>query len=84
MQNKPIIAVLRGGSANEREISLRSGAAVVEGLQQAGYEVLDWSVDGLTDVIALVQQAPRPLLVFNVLHGRGGEDGQLQALLDVL
>lgn len=41
MQNKPIIAVLRGGSANEREISLRSGAAVVEGLQQAGYEVLD-------------------------------------------
>lgn len=84
MQNKPIIAVLRGGSANEREISLRSGAAVVEGLQQAGYEVLDWSVDGLTDVIELVQQAPRPLLVFNVLHGRGGEDGQLQALLDVL
>jgi D-alanine-D-alanine ligase len=78
------IAVLRGGSASEREVSLRSGAAVVAALTAAQVPVLDWTINNLSEVIALVTQAPRPLVVFNALHGKGGEDGQLQALLDIL
>lgn len=80
----PTLAVVRGGSAREREVSLSSGAAVIQALQAAQYSVLDWAISELSDIIDLVRQAPRPLLVVNLLHGRGGEDGQLQALLDVL
>lgn len=78
------IAVLRGGSASERAVSLNSGAAVIAALQQTHHRVLDWTIEHLSDVFELVANAPRPLVVFNALHGRGGEDGQLQAILDVL
>ncbi len=78
------IAVLRGGNASERAVSLNSGAAVIAALKQDNYLVLDWTIDSLAEVFALVATAPRPLIVFNALHGRGGEDGQLQAILDAL
>ncbi|MCI4411118.1 MAG: D-alanine--D-alanine ligase [Thiotrichales bacterium] len=78
------IAVLRGGNASERAVSLNSGAAVIAALKQDNYRVLDWTIDNLAEVFALVATAPRPLIVFNALHGRGGEDGQLQAILDAL
>ncbi len=78
------VAVLRGGNASEREVSLRSGAAVFAALERQQVKVLDWSIHHISEVINLVAHAPRPLLVFNMVHGRGGEDGQLQALLDVL
>lgn len=78
------VAVVRGGSANEREVSLRSGAEVFAALERQGVAVLDWNITQIADVIALAGQAPRPLMVFNMVHGRGGEDGQLQALLDTL
>ncbi|MCH9742899.1 MAG: D-alanine--D-alanine ligase [Proteobacteria bacterium] len=78
------IAVLRGGNASERAVSLNSGAAVIAALKQDNYLVLDWTIDNLAEVFALVATAPRPLIVFNALHGRGGEDGQLQAILDAL
>jgi D-alanine-D-alanine ligase len=78
------IAVLRGGNASERAVSLNSGAAVIAALKQDNYCVLDWTIDNLAEVFALVATAPRPLIVFNALHGRGGEDGQLQAILDAL
>lgn len=78
-----VIAVLRGGDASEREVSLRSGAAVLDALQQADVSVEDWVVADVQEVLVRVQQR-RPAMVFNALHGRGGEDGQLQALLDVM
>lgn len=83
-QIKTTIAVVRGGSASEREVSLRSGAAVIAALQSAGEPVLDWTINHLSDMMTLLENTPRPLMVFNALHGKGGEDGQLQALLDIM
>lgn len=78
------IAILRGGSASEREISLRSGGAVLAACQQAGWPVEDWVVNDIADVIPLLASKSEKPFIFNTVHGRGGEDGQLQALLDVL
>jgi D-alanine-D-alanine ligase len=79
-----LIAVVRGGDASEREVSLRSGAAVLAALQRQNMNVVDWTIDKIADVIPLVASLQQPIMVFNMIHGRGGEDGQLQAVLDVL
>lgn len=78
------VAVLKGGWSAEREVSLNSGAAVAKGLRQAGYEVTE--IDVTRDIAALVAALtqPRPDVVFNALHGRWGEDGCLQGLLDIM
>lgn len=75
------IAVLMGGMSAEREVSLSSGAAVVKTLKELGYRTS--SVDAQAD---LAQQlaALKPDLVFNALHGRYGEDGCVQGLLEVM
>ncbi len=77
------VAVLMGGSSVEREVSLVTGKAVAEGLVAAGYEVsrIELGRD-VADVV--VRLAPRPDVVFNALHGRFGEDGRVQGLLDLL
>ncbi|HET7320604.1 MAG TPA: D-alanine--D-alanine ligase [Candidatus Saccharimonadales bacterium] len=74
------VIVLAGGSSDEREISLRSGAAVAEALKLKGHEVqeLDPSQPIPPDTL---KQAD---VVFPVLHGAGGEDGSLQGQLDAL
>jgi D-alanine-D-alanine ligase len=72
------VTVLRGGPSNEREVSLKSGAAVAEGLRKAGHEVFESDISP-TDLAGLNQ--PRDV-VFPVLHGEFGEDGQLQAILE--
>lgn len=74
------VAVLMGGRSAEREVSLRSGAAVVAALGRAGIEAwgIDWQGDLLADL-----GARRPDRVFIALHGRGGEDGQVQGALEV-
>ncbi len=73
------VHVLCGGSSNEREVSLRSGAAVATAAQEAGYEVaiLDPSTTSLAEIGSCD-------VVFPVLHGAGGEDGTLQAELERL
>jgi len=77
------VAVLMGGWSAEREVSLVSGRAASEALRSAGFEVRE--IDVRRDVPWLVDQlTPRPDVVFNALHGRGGEDGTIQALLDLL
>jgi len=72
------VTVLYGGPSSEREVSLVSGQAVIDGLRQAGHEVLpsDISPD---DLSALDKPTD---VVFPVLHGRFGEDGQLQRILE--
>lgn len=71
------VAVLKGGPSSEREISLRSGAAVANGLRAAGYTVEEIDVVGRAlDVPAGIEA------VFIALHGEFGEDGQVQALLN--
>lgn len=75
------VAVLYGGRSAERAVSLKSGKAVLEALQGAGVDA--YGIDAGQD---LAEQliADRPDRVFIALHGRGGEDGSLQGLLESL
>jgi D-alanine-D-alanine ligase len=75
------VAVLMGGWSAEREVSLRSGEACGGALERAGFRV------SLLDVkrdIAEVLQDLRPDVAFNALHGRWGEDGTVQGILETL
>ncbi|MBM3565365.1 MAG: D-alanine--D-alanine ligase [Alphaproteobacteria bacterium] len=77
------VAVLMGGWSAERPVSLASGAAVVQALKRVGYQVA--AIDVQRDMGALLTRLfPRPDAVFNALHGRWGEDGCVQGLLDIL
>jgi D-alanine-D-alanine ligase len=77
------VAVLYGGISAEREVSLSSGAQVIEALRAAGYAVRAIEVgDDLAALIGALE--PRPAAVFNALHGRFGEDGVIQGVLDWL
>jgi D-alanine-D-alanine ligase len=70
-----------GGWSAEREISLRSGKACADALERSGYQVSRIDVD--RDVAATLR-ARKPDAALNVLHGRPGEDGTLQGLLEIL
>lgn len=77
------VAVLMGGWSNEREVSLVSGAAVAKSLAAQGFKVT--TIDFNRDISKLlVALQPRPDAVFNALHGRFGEDGVVQGLLEIL
>ncbi len=77
------VAVLMGGWSSEREVSLVSGAAVANALRDAGYRVT--AIDVQRDVGRLLTRLyPRPDAVFNALHGRYGEDGCIQGVLNIL
>ncbi|MFZ1148640.1 MAG: D-alanine--D-alanine ligase [Xanthobacteraceae bacterium] len=70
-----------GGWSAEREVSLRSGKACAEALVRRGYRVSSLDV---TPEIAAALAATKPDVALNVLHGRPGEDGTLQGLLEIL
>lgn len=77
------VAVLYGGISAEREVSLSTGEQVIGALREAGYEVMPIEVtEDLGAVIAAL--SPPPDAVFNALHGRYGEDGAIQGVLDWL
>ncbi|MFC4206687.1 D-alanine--D-alanine ligase [Vreelandella malpeensis] len=75
------VVVVYGGTSGEREVSLKSGAAVLEALKRQGVDALgfDPREGGLAGLEALA-----PSAVFIALHGRGGEDGTLQGALELL
>ncbi|GAB6140231.1 D-alanine--D-alanine ligase [Methylosoma difficile] len=75
------VAVLMGGSAAERPVSLRSGQAVYEALLSKGVDAIAVDVTGSPIEALAGLKVDR---VFNIIHGRGGEDGVLQGVLDVL
>ncbi|MSP00270.1 MAG: D-alanine--D-alanine ligase [Acetobacteraceae bacterium] len=77
------VAVLHGGISNEREVSLSSGRQVAAALREAGFDV---DLIDVTDDLAALLTAltPKPDAVFNALHGRFGEDGAIQGVLDWL
>ena len=75
------VAVLMGGWSAEREISLRSGKACAEALVRQGFRVT--RIDVGRD-IATVLSTIKPDVALNVLHGRPGEDGTLQGMLEIL
>jgi D-alanine-D-alanine ligase len=75
------VAVLKGGRSLERQVSLRSGARVEDALARLGHDVVGIDVGG--DLVARLRDA-RPDVAFIALHGRDGEDGTVQELLEVL
>jgi len=75
------VAVLMGGWSQEREVSLSSGRGCARALREAGYEVTEVDVD--RDIAARLTEL-RPDVAFNALHGRVGEDGTIQGVLEVL
>jgi D-alanine-D-alanine ligase len=86
------IAVISGGRSSEHEVSLRSGAAVAEGLESAGHEALAvlierdgrWTQDGAPVVLEPAGGLLGADAAFPVLHGPFGEDGTVQGLLECL
>src|SRR5260221_10942925 len=80
---KKRVAVLMGGWSAEREVSLSSGQECATALAKSGYTVR--TIDVTRDLTALTKALhPRPDAVFNALHGRGGEDGTVQGILEFL
>jgi D-alanine-D-alanine ligase len=75
------VAVLMGGWSAERDVSLRSGAACAEALVRLGYRVS--RIDVGRDIAAVLTEL-KPDLALNILHGRPGEDGTLQGVLEIL
>ena len=75
------VAVLYGGWAAERPVSLKSGAAVLAALQASGVDAHGIDVD--RNIIKILQEGGFDR-VFNILHGAGGEDGVLQGALEIL
>lgn len=86
------VAVLAGGRSSEREVSLRSGEAVVRGLEEAGHETVQvtidrdgaWSCDGSPVELVPGDGLLGADVVFPALHGPFGEDGSVQGLLEWL
>ncbi|PZQ43438.1 MAG: D-alanine--D-alanine ligase, partial [Micavibrio aeruginosavorus] len=78
------VALLVGGWSSEREVSLTKGKHVEAALKEAGYSVK--TIDVSRDLQKLVKELStiKPDAVFNNLYGRGGEDGTIQAVLEML
>ncbi len=81
MKRTAKIVVVMGGNSAEREISIRSGAGVMQALQTLGYDAS--SLDYDERFVEAIRER-KPDVVFNALHGPGGEDGHVQALLEYL
>ncbi len=80
-RTNPTVAVLMGGPSAEREVSLSSGAECVNALRDAGFAVVE--IDAGQDLVDRLIAA-KPDVVFNALHGRWGEDGCVQGILEWL
>lgn len=80
-RTSPLVAVIMGGPSAEREVSLSTGRGCIAALREAGYQVA--GVDAGADLCARLQELS-PDVVFNALHGRWGEDGCVQGLLEWL
>ena len=75
------VAVLKGGRSLERQVSLRSGARVEDALERLGHDVV--ALDVSQDLIGRLREAS-PDVAFIAMHGRDGEDGTVQELLEIL
>src|SRR5688572_25687046 len=78
------VTVLMGGWSAERDVSLASGTNCAAALKEAGYAVE--TLDARQDLVAFIQElrGQKPDVVFNALHGRCGEDGNIQGVLNLL
>lgn len=75
------VLVLMGGDSSEREVSLKSGQAVYTALQEKGYQVekLDVTSESIMEIIKI-----KPDVAFLALHGKNGEDGAMQGVLEIM
>ncbi|WP_291298243.1 D-alanine--D-alanine ligase [Elioraea sp.] len=78
------VAVLYGGISAERDVSLSSGGQVITALKDAGFDVAPVQVTRDLKALVTALTEPRPDVVFNALHGRYGEDGCIQGILEWL
>ncbi|MDG6094218.1 D-alanine--D-alanine ligase [Acetobacter sp. AN02] len=76
------ITVLLGGYSSEREVSLSSGQGIARALRARGYDVSELDAGQPLDRIVAGLQEQKPDVVFNGLHGRFGEDGSIQGILE--
>ncbi len=76
---KKIVAVLMGGLSGEREISILTGKACSKALKKKGYKV--YNIDAKGYFISKLKKI-KPKVIFNALHGKYGEDGFIQTLLE--
>lgn len=81
---KKHVLVLMGGWSAERDVSLASGEASGEALEAAGYQVTYHDLQQDLAALLAVLDAVKPDVVFNALHGRFGEDGNIQGVLNIL
>ncbi len=87
MEDKKLhVAVLMGGWSAEREVSLVSGKAVCKALEELGHRitVIDVTKDIGAILKPLTDKANKPDVIFNALHGTGGEDGVIQGILEII
>jgi D-alanine-D-alanine ligase len=82
MLSQKRVGVVMGGTSAEREVSLRSGRAVAEGLERLGHDVVPIVLGAATDAFAAITQADIDV-AFLALHGRLGEDGCVQGLCEL-
>ena len=82
MKNKIRVAVLAGGWSGEREVSLKSGKAVYAALNRERYDVTIYDLRDNLEI--LIKKRADIDLAFILLHGKFGEDGRVQGMLDVL
>ena len=76
------LALIAGGKSAEREVSLKSGEQVYKALDKNKYDIRRY--DPASDLTQLVQDAPQLDVALIIMHGRGGEDGTVQGLLELL
>jgi D-alanine-D-alanine ligase len=75
------VGVIMGGTSREREISMKTGRAILKALQEEGYDTV--AIEVSADLVQRIVAQPIDV-AFIALHGRGGEDGTLQGLLELL
>ena len=78
------VAVLMGGISSEREISLQSGQGVLQALSEAGYSAFPIDLTHNLEEFVHILMREKPDVVFNALHGKYGEDGCVQGILNLL
>lgn len=78
------VAVLMGGISSEREISLQTGQGVLSALNQAGYHAFPVDLTHNMDEFVSIMNREKPEVVFNALHGKYGEDGCVQGVLNLM
>ncbi len=83
-QSNKSVAVLMGGWSNERDVSLSTAEGVIKTLTEKGYTVTAIDVSRDLEKLLFDLKQAKPDVVFNALHGTGGEDGVIQGVLDML